>query len=158
MGAIFLFQLAMQWTEVLKAFDKVENIFKSETYADLSAFSLKRRIRLTSAVLLLLGLSEHAGAWMSFLYDRVYQMKACQLEIGSTFYYLATTHLAQVYKEFPVKITTVIWAEYMNISLTFAWNFIDLFIIIVSIGIISKFEKINERLEYFRERVRNIIS
>ena len=43
--------------------------------------------------------------------------------------------------------------EYMNISFTFVWSFTDIFIIIVSIAIASKFRKINERLEFFRGRV-----
>lgn len=143
----------MHWPEVLEAFDKVEMIFQKETYADSTSRSLRRRIRLTSIILLLMALSEHALSWTSFLYDRVEQMNICGWEIGSFFYYIATTHLHQIYTELPVKMVTVIWAEYMNISFTFAWNFIDLFIIIVSIAIASKFEKINNRLEYFRERV-----
>lgn len=143
----------MHWAEVLEAFDKVERVFQAESYADLPCRSLRKRIRWTSAILLLFALSEHAGSWASFLYDRIEQTKICHWEIGSYFFYLATTHLHQIYAELPVKVGTVIWAEYMNISFTFAWNFIDLFIIIVSIGVASKFDKINKRLEYFRERV-----
>lgn len=143
----------MKWSEVLEAFDKVERIFQKEVYADLSIRSLKSRIRRTSVVLLLFALSEHLGSWASFLYDRITQIKVCKWEIGSNFFYIATTHMHQIYAELPVKTSTVIWAEYMNISFTFAWSFIDLFIIIVSIAVASKFEKINKRLEYFRERV-----
>lgn len=153
-GGIFFFKLAQQWAEILKAFEKVENIFQSEIYENNSSgWSLKRRIRVTSAVFLVLALSEHLAAWSSFLYDRLIQIKLCKWQIGSMFYYLATTHLHHVYAELPVKLMTVAWAEYMNVSLTFVWSYIDLFIIIVSIGVSSKFHKINKRLECFRERV-----
>lgn len=92
-------------------------------------------------------------AWASFLNDRFIQIEKCKWEIGSYFYYLATYHLPQIYAELPVKIYTVLWAEYMNVSLTFAWNFIDLFIIIISLALAAQFDKINKRLEFFRGRV-----
>lgn len=45
----------------------------------------------------------------------------------------------------------------MNVSLTFNWSFIDLFIIVLSIAIATKFQMINERLEFFRGKVSNIL-
>lgn len=94
-------------------------------------------------------------SWASFLYDRYIQIDLCHWEIGSMFYYIATTHLGHIYDHaFPVNPMWVLWAEYMNVSLTFAWNFVDFFIIILSIGIASNFAKINARLEFFRGRVR----
>lgn len=158
MNAIFFFRLAVHWSDILHAFDKAEKIFQSENYSQLSSGSgLKRRIRLTSLILLLAALVEHMLAWASFLYDRITQERMCGWEIGSYFYYLATTHLGLIYAELPAKWPTVVWGEYMNVSFTFGWNFIDLFIIIVSMGVASKFKRINERLEYFRERVRKLL-
>jgi hypothetical protein len=103
-------------------------------------------------------------------------MSECKWEIGSWFFYLATTHLRQIYAELPVNVWTVLWAgwvaflsmnnltssaflfrvffaEYMNITFTFVWSFLDLFIILISIAIAAKFQKINERLEFFKGRV-----
>lgn len=37
--------------------------------------------------------------------------------------------------------------EYLNFSYTFFWNFLDLLIILISIGIAYLFEKINWRLQ-----------
>lgn len=152
-GAFFLFQIAMQWSEVVDAFARVESIFQNEVYAHSSGWSLKRKMRITSAILLLFALLEHSMACASFLYDRFIQIELCKFSIGSMFFYLATTHLGHIYHELPVKVPTVVWAEYMNVSLTFVWNFIDLFIILISMAVASKFEKINKRLEFFRERV-----
>lgn len=149
-GGIFLFLLAKEWSEVLEAFSRVENMLKSEIHG---GWSMKRRIRVISVVLLSLALVEHLMSWMSFLYDRFTQMEECKWEIGSLFYYIATTHLTQIYAELPVTIYTFLWAEYMSLSFTFTWNFIDLFIIIVSIGVAVQFEKINKRLEFFHTLV-----
>lgn len=45
----------------------------------------------------------------------------------------------------------------MNISLTFNWSFIDLFIILLSMAISTKFKMINERLEFFKGKVSKFI-
>jgi Trehalose receptor len=152
-SGLFFFRLAQQWPDVLLEFSKVENIFEDEIYAQSSGWTLKKRIRVTSTIMLLLALSEHLMSWSTFLFDRFLQIELCDYEIGSYFYYLATTHLSHIYNRLPTTWVTVFWAEYMNVSFTFAWSFIDIFIIIVSFAIAIKFEKINTRLEYFRGRV-----
>ena len=98
-------------------------------------------------------LLEHSLSWYSFLHDRYVQATLCNWEIGSWFYYITSLHLSQIYKVFPVNTLTVSWAEYMNSSFTFAWNFVDLFIMVMSLSIATKFKMINERLEFFKRRV-----
>lgn len=154
-GAIFLFRLSMHWSKVLETFDKAERTFQTRNYADSSGHSLRRRIRLTSTVFLLLALLEHILFLVSFLYDRIMQIKMCKLVDHSSFDFIMTMHLHHVYMVFPLKAATMIWAEYMSLSFAFVWSFIDLFIIIVSIGVASKFQKINRRLECCRKRVSN---
>lgn len=144
--------MANDWSTVVKAFAKVDSMFDNDSYFQ-AGWTLNKKLRVASAILLLAALSEHIMVWVSFLYDRYMQVVLCNWEIGSTFYYIATTHLAQVYAKLPVNPYTVIWAEYMNLSFTFAWSFADLFIVLMSISIASKFERINKRLEFFRERV-----
>ncbi|XP_070498769.1 gustatory receptor for sugar taste 64f-like [Chironomus tepperi] len=48
---------------------------------------------------------------------------------------------------------SILWVQYINISFTFAWSFIDLFIMIMSMSIATKFKMINERLELFKGRI-----
>lgn len=171
-SGISFFRLAKDWPEVIDAFAKIELIIESEAYKHCKGWSLKKKIRLSSIVFLLLALSEHVIGWISFFYDRFKQIEICEWEIDSMFYYLTTTHLSYIFDIFPVKLVTVLWGEYMNETLTFAWNFIvknfvwifylilnvaefqDLFIIIVSLGVSSSFAKINQRLKIFRGRVR----
>lgn len=153
LSSILLFKLAKQWREVLSAFQRVLDILSCEPYGPLPGWSLKKRIRFASLALLILALIEHLMAWSSFIYERIYQYRECDWKIESWFYYIATTHLSQIYKRVPLNPATVAWSEYMNASFTFAWNFIDLFIIIISLTVASMFEKINRRLEFFQGRV-----
>lgn len=152
-SAFFYFRLAQEWPGIIKSVARIESVFQNEPYTYNPGWSVKRKIHISSFILLLLALCEHLASWMSFLYDRLTQSTVCEWEIESYFYYLATTHAHQVYRELPVNIWTVIWTEYMNVSMTFIWSFSDLFIIIVSIRIASMFAKINNRLEFYRGRV-----
>lgn len=43
--------------------------------------------------------------------------------------------------------------KFLNIVATFAWNFMDLFIILVSVGLTSLFERINEDLNRVKGEV-----
>jgi gustatory receptor len=145
--------VAKHWPRILENFGKVERIFNSESYKDLPGCSLRKRLRVTASVLLTFALFEHLMSWSSYLYERFFQMEACKWKIGNMFHYLTTNHLGHIYYFFPVNIGTAIWAEYMNISFTFVWNFIDLFIILICLSVASKFEKINKRIQFYHGRV-----
>lgn len=43
-------------------------------------------------------------------------------------------------------------AEYFNVSFTFYWSFLDIFIMVISIGISFQYEKINYKIGLFRDR------
>lgn len=46
-----------------------------------------------------------------------------------------------------------IFGKYLNVLSTFAWNFIDIFIMTVSIALSEKFRQINVRLESAKNKV-----
>lgn len=46
-----------------------------------------------------------------------------------------------------------IFGKYLNILSTFAWNFIDIFIMAVSVALSEKFRQINVRLETVKNKV-----
>ncbi|KAG5682327.1 hypothetical protein PVAND_011686 [Polypedilum vanderplanki] len=150
--AINFYKLAFKWNNFMQLNKEVEDIFLSHPYS-LSGWSLKMRIRVTAFLIMMLALIEHLFSWYSYLYERIYQAEVCKWEIGSWFYYILSLHLSHIYLHFPVNIFTVTWAEYMNISLTFSWSFIDLFIMLMAISISSRFKMLNERLDFFKGRI-----
>ena len=156
-SCIAFFRVSAKWNDLLYSFEHVEAIFSKRCYT-LTGWSLRKQIKCASFLLLTFGAIEHLLSWFSFLYDRIVQAEICKWEIGSWFFYISTLHLSQIYKFFPVSVLTVLWAEYMNVAYTFSWNFIDLFIMIMSYSIASKFKMINERLEFFKGKVCNLMS
>lgn len=130
----------------------MEDIFNNSPYV-LTGWSLKKRIHFAAFLMLSLSLSEHLFSWYSYLNDRLVQVYECDWKIVSWFNFLTYNHLTHVYKVFPNNFWSVLWAEYMNVSMTFQWNFVDLFIMILSLSIATKFKMLNERLSYFKGRV-----
>ncbi|XP_070498771.1 gustatory receptor for sugar taste 64f-like [Chironomus tepperi] len=96
---------------------------------------------------------EHLLYWYSFIHDKFRQAEACNWIIESWVSYIVSNQLRHIFRIFPVNVSTVFWAEYMNISFTFIWNFVDLFIMVISMSIATKFKMINERLEYHKGTV-----
>jgi gustatory receptor len=52
----------------------------------------------------------------------------------------------QVFKIYPYSGALGTFAKFLNIIATFAWSYTDLFVIVISIGLASKFKQINEDL------------
>lgn len=45
--------------------------------------------------------------------------------------------------------------KFVNIVATFAWNYMDLFVMIISVGLSSRFKQINEELQRVKGEVTN---
>ena len=148
---IFL-SIAYKWNKLLQLFEEVDNIFCRSPYT-LTGWSLKTRIRVLIFTVTIFAFSEHLLALYSFVHDRIAQAEVCKWEIESWFYYITSLHLAHIYKLFPVRIYSVLWAEFTDLSFTYVWNYIDLFIMVMSMSIATKFKMINERLKFFKGRV-----
>lgn len=59
-------------------------------------------------------------------------------------YYIA--NYPQVFLIYPYSGALGTFAKFLNIIATFAWSYTDLFVIVVSIGLASKFKQINQDL------------
>jgi gustatory receptor len=150
---IYFFQLAKCWHEISEKFYKVDKLFQQSNYTRKHGkWSLKKRINIATTFLLLVAFTEHLASWSSYLYEKILQSKECNWEIDNWIYYLCYNHLRHIYNIFTIGWTSTIWAEYMNVSLTFSWNFLDIFIIISSLMLAFKYETINNRLEQYRGR------
>lgn len=136
--------------------NRIEEKFLTEPYT-FPGFPLKKRITIFAALVYLLGFIEHLLSHISFLYDRYTQITKCGWEIENYLTYYITRHLSHVFSVLPYNLPLGIWAEFMNFSITIVWNFVDLLIMIISLGIAYRFEQINFRLEYFQGRVSEVV-
>jgi len=151
-SSLLYFRIAYKWNELLQLCKEVDDIFCTGLYT-LSGWSLKKQIWFTLLIMMIFATIEHLLFWYSFMTYLYMQVKDCNWEIESWFYYIFSLQFENIFKVFPMNPISIIWAEYMNISFTFAWNYIDLFIMVMSLSISTKFKMLNERLNDFKGRV-----
>lgn len=153
-SALLYLRISYKWSEFLQIYKEVDDIFSSGLYT-LSGWSLKKQIQFASFTLLFFAVIEHLFFWYSFLFDIIMQVEVCNWQVESWMSYIFRLQLKNIFEVFPVNIVFIIWAEYINVSFTFAWNYVDLFIIVMSLSIASKFKMINEQMNEFKGRVSN---
>lgn len=66
------------------------------------------------------------------------------------FFILTNQHLFII---FNYSIPLAIWGKVQNILCTFIWNYMDVFVMIVSIGLAAKFRQLNDNLFKFKGMV-----
>lgn len=89
---------------------------------------------------------DHSLFLLATIYTNQQMLRICSVNESEFFHsYLIANrnHLKDVIPyhvaEFPVY-------EFINILMTFAWNFIDLFIILICVGLVTRFDQINFRI------------
>lgn len=132
----------------------VEALFLSDEYKlPNSRWSLRKRLLVCTIVYLTFSLLEHAWFLTSDIYKLVKELDVCNKTNSIEFVeYFISRHLEFVIENLPIRYNHFVGfaIEYLNFSYTFYWNFLDLFIILISIGIAFLFEKLNSRLQSYR--------
>lgn len=61
--------------------------------------------------------------------------------------------LSQLFAVIPFSFTSAVFGKIINIIATFAWSYIDLFVMVMSLGIASHFEQLNQDLQNVKGEV-----
>uniref|UniRef100_A0A7G3AWS6 Gustatory receptor n=1 Tax=Lutzomyia longipalpis TaxID=7200 RepID=A0A7G3AWS6_LUTLO len=87
---------------------------------------------------------------MLFLANAVHNIfieaSICQYNLPDKAKYYFLKQFSQIFKLIPYNILIGLGITWMNFSLTISWNFMDIFAILVSVGLSKRFEQINNRL------------
>lgn len=143
------FKLFMErWTRVEQKMSKLN--FTEAVSA--SRWSLRKRIGVCAGVSLVGALVEHLMALASNTQQVLYESRVCNWTKSNFIEDFVSKHLYFTFSFVEYNPIIAVIAEYLNFSFTFYWNFVDIFIMVVSIGIAFNFELINSRIEFFRER------
>jgi gustatory receptor len=113
---------------------------------------LKKRIFFSTVLYLFVSTLEHVFYHLSEIYKYVYDVQMCKPEGINLVEAYVFRHLSFIIKHLPFSYNHFIGVglEYLNFSYTFYWNFLDLFIILISIGMSFLFEKVNWRLQNYK--------
>ncbi|XP_070515636.1 gustatory receptor 5a for trehalose isoform X2 [Cardiocondyla obscurior] len=141
--AIMFIRLAMQWPCLARTWEKLEREFTSR-HRRISKTTLATRFKIVTTVVMLLALVEHGAAMLSAYISAL----ECAKYRGETdiigIYF--QSQFPQVFTKLPYSLWKGILVETINILSTFSWNFVDLFLILISIALADQFRQLNSRL------------
>lgn len=137
---------------------KTESLFSSDGYKLLrSKQSLNKQVLTVTIIYLTLSFLEHILFHASDMFRLYKVIENCNRTYTNVAEVYITRHLAFIFNNLPFGYNHILGAvlEYLKTSYTFYWNFLDLLIILLSIGIASLYEKINLRLQSLKGLISN---
>ncbi|XP_028050888.1 gustatory receptor for sugar taste 64f isoform X2 [Monomorium pharaonis] len=147
--AIMFVRLAMQWPCLALTWEKLEREFTSR-HRRISKTTLATRFKIVTVVVMLLALVEHSAAVVSAYISAV----ECAAYRGDTD--VIGTYFQSQFPQIFTRMSYSLWkgilVETINILSTFSWNFVDLFLILISIALADQFRQLNSRLFSIREK------
>ena len=130
-----------------------ESHFSSPVYKlPSTSWTLYKRILSTTLIYILFSATEHILSLLNNIQKMIYHISACNETNVDSVEMFIKSHIVSVTSNLPFEYNHFIGfaLEYLNVSYTFFWNFLDLFIILICIGIAFLYVKINWRLQNVR--------
>ncbi|XP_038116182.1 gustatory receptor for sugar taste 64a [Culex quinquefasciatus] len=147
--SVLFLKMATSWNQVAVKWAHVERIFLEETYRVESWWTMKRKIRIVAGMLLLGAVAEHLLSIVNLANDHRFEAINCgwQHNITDAFRHFALRKFSNIYIHFPYSTASAVFFLYVSFALTLSWNYMDIFIILLSVAIASRFNQINAYLE-----------
>lgn len=154
-GYLLLFRLARQFPNIFTSWSRVEFRVFSEFKPSTERWSLRKRITVFASFYITAATLEHMLAISSEIYIIAYDFKICEPTNADLFATFVNRRVKFFVESMPFAYNNFLGfiLEYMNIAMTITWSFIDLTIIIVSLGMRLLFEQLNRRMENLRHVV-----
>ncbi|XP_055545713.1 gustatory receptor for sugar taste 64a [Wyeomyia smithii] len=145
---VLFLHMATQWKGVAAMWDQVDRIFMQESYRVSTRWTMRYRMQLAVAVLLLLAFTEHLLSIVNLVYNLNGEIIDCGWgkNVTDFFRQYSLSKYNNIYTIFPYHAVSAVFLMYTSTALTIFWNYLDIFIITLSIGIASRFEQINMHL------------
>jgi gustatory receptor len=153
------FKLSLRWRYLMTHWTRIEKIFITEKYRMPSKmWSLRKQLAVVTFTYLLLSMTEHILFQAADNYKLIYEIQHCNFTYDSYLEVFIKKHLEIVLTNLPFSYNNFLGLllEYLNVSYTFLWNFLDLFIILLSTGISYVFDRINNRLKNILQNIQEI--
>ncbi|XP_011149359.2 gustatory receptor for sugar taste 64f isoform X2 [Harpegnathos saltator] len=147
--AVLFVRLARQWPCLALTWEKLEREFTSR-HRRVSRTTLAARFKIVTAVVMLLALVEHGAAVLSaYISAMECATHRGDMDIIGTYF---QSQFPQVFSKMSYSLWKGILVDTINILSTFSWNFVDLFLILISIALADQFRQLNSRLNSIREK------
>lgn len=136
----------------MEVWKEKENRFLQFPYKK-HGFHLSIKIRAIATIVVVLALTEHILFLSNSAYNQFNTVTYCNWTIDAPLSYFLEHQFPFLFGRIPFKLPIGIFVEVMNLSFTFGWNYMELFVMIVSLGLVTRFWQINDRLDTFKGKV-----
>jgi Trehalose receptor len=154
-GYIFLFNISRQLSGLMMHWMKTETELNKVLEQPPTKWSIKKRVNVVISIYLGLACAEHMLAVASTINGISVDYAVCQpkeVDFIATFIN-RKMHFFVISMPFKYNNFVGLFYEYYNIAATLTWNYIDLVIIVICIGMSSMFDKLNYRIESLRHLI-----
>ncbi|EDV39560.1 uncharacterized protein Dana_GF10085 [Drosophila ananassae] len=143
---VIFIRLARRWPQLIKLWTKTELVFTKAPY-EIPKRNLSRRVQLAGLAIIGLSLGEHAMYQISAILSYKRRIEFCRniTEVASIDNYIKKNY-DYVFQILPYNLVIAYLLLLVNGALTFVWNYMDLFIMMISKGLSYRFEQITERI------------
>ncbi|KZC11436.1 Putative gustatory receptor 64f [Dufourea novaeangliae] len=146
-ASILFLRLAMQWPALMLTWEKLEKEF-SLKHRKVSKTSLSSKFKIVTIIVMIFALVEHGS---SVLHGSIRAQECAYVQdnIDTVGVYFQS-QFPQVFSITSYSLWKGILVDIINILSTFSWNFVDLFLILISIALVEQFRQLNSRLYSIR--------
>jgi hypothetical protein len=113
----------------------------------------KFKIRATAAVVIIVGFILYGTFILSTVYRFIKSAEMQNHTIESTWDHYVVTARPHIFVHVPYSFVLGLFVEVSGLPLIFVWFYMELFVIMVCIGLVARFQQINERLDGIRGKV-----
>ncbi|XP_051167185.1 gustatory receptor for sugar taste 64f-like isoform X2 [Leptopilina boulardi] len=145
---LLLLKLARKWPEFSVTWQNMEQELSMRRNRRISKYSLAAKFKIITFIIMMLAALEHTLSILSGYVSAV-ECTALKNDTDIMIAYF-TYHYPQILKSSTFTIWQGILVQFVNILSTFSWNFIDLFLILISIAATDQFRQLNSRLYAIR--------
>uniref|UniRef100_A0A240SYM8 Gustatory receptor n=1 Tax=Phlebotomus papatasi TaxID=29031 RepID=A0A240SYM8_PHLPP len=151
-GQIFFINLARRWPKLIRCWDRAESIFLTRPYRT-HGWRLDCKMKILCFIWVALAASEYSGYVTMTLIGINGALNECpgtNVTIQEVFFESQRTHIFYWIRFHDWMIPFLLL---INMSLTFCWTYLDLFIMLVGISLAARFNQVTDRIK----RMENMI-
>ncbi|XP_037946062.1 gustatory receptor for sugar taste 64a-like [Teleopsis dalmanni] len=141
--------LAARWPKLIRVWARSEITFNQKPYEILPK-NLAARIRTAATIIIILSAVEHGLSVASNVLNYTRKIEICAAALNtsakSSFDDFIKQHYVFIYSMIPYNIYGGAYIMLIHGACTFVWNYMDLFIVMISKGIAYRFEQITTRI------------
>lgn len=154
---VVFFLIAMRWPGLMKVWKEKELRFLSHPYEPYGS-KLSVKIGFAAVVIVILAFTEHGLFLANSAYNHYRIVDHCNWTIEEPLSYFLEKQFHFFFTRYKINLPLGLFLEIMNISYTFGWNYMEMFVMIVSLGLGTRFWQINYRLDGLKGKVKSLFN